>query len=1139
MKQSLFILCISLFSIAVFSATRHTYVDESVLSDGKFIKLRVNETGVYAITYEELKEWGLQPENVRILGYGGNMLNENFTLPKRDDLPSVAFYMHKGTDNVFNKGDYILFYARGSIGWRYSGDRWRHTRNPYSDYGYYFLSDSAGEQRLMPMAKELDEEGVYDVNWATECLLHEVEKVNLLDKSGTNGGGREFYGESMQLDNNTLSITFNTQNVRTDKSMICFADVAATASGDAVNKSKMILQLAGIRKSVSIPYIDVSDFYTKAECDSILLTVKAKSTGNQEVKLQFSSSSSTATGYLNYIEMNVPIDLIMHGNEMAFSGSDYSSQQENIRFTMTDVSANTQVWRVTDGVDVEQMPIKNIGDKKITWVDSNVQNEMYVAVNVDATDWKKPDCLGVVKNQNLHALRNKDYVIICPEEFREQAIRLAKKHEELDHITWAVVTDEEVYNEFSSGTPDVSAYRWLMKMLYDRANDNPEEQPKNLLLMGNASYDNRNLLGSVSGVSRLLVYEAKNSTVETKAYGTDDYCGFLTDNAGVDSKGRFNEVRAKMNIGVGRLPARTLEQATQMVDKICTYMDDRVLGKWKTQICFLADDGDKAIHVETADVGAEKLRKKNLNFVVNKIYLDAYTQEVNASGERYPLAKTQFDNMLNTGVLFLNYSGHGGYNNITNELFMTTKDIKSMSNTNLGFWFLATCSFSHFDGNIPSAGEEAVLNPYGGAIAVLSACRTVYASQNKILNEHLCDTLFGHKDVFSYDMTLGKATYMAKNRVGMDENKIPFVLLGDPALRLNFPTDYQIKTTTKLDTLRALTVHTVRGYVLSSDGDTATWFNGPMDITIWDKLQQVWTNDNDVLDETKKRKIRFNDYPNTLFAGQTTIKDGFFEFTFMVPKDIRYNYGKGRMVYYAYDQATREEGVGYFEDFVIGGSNVVEIVDTIGPELNIYLNNPAFQDGDKTYEFPHFYANIYDENGINTAGSGIGHDLMMIVDENPKLTFVLNDYFVAENNSFQRGNVSFKMPEIEEGAHRMTFRAWDLLNNSSTATLNFQVVKGLAPTIYQTISYPNPVATTGILHFQIEYDQPNEVVQTEICMFDLNGRLIKEYSQIGANGIQWDMSEIAAQPGIYMYQVKIKTTTSDYVSKAGKIIICN
>jgi hypothetical protein len=332
-------------------------------------------------------------------------------------------------------------------------------------------------------------------------------------------------------------------------------------------------------------------------------------------------------------------------------------------------------------------------------------------------------------------------------------------------------------------------------------------------------------------------------------------------------------------------------------------------------------------------------------------------------------------------------------------------------------------------------------------------------------------------------------------------------------------------------------VQTVQGYVADVTGDTATWFNGQLDVTVWDKMQRVMTNDNDVTDETKKNRIPFNDYPNILFAGQTTIQDGKFEYTFMVPKDIRYNYGNGRIAYYAYDPENREEGVGYYENFVVGGSSSVEITDTLGPELHIYLNHPAFKDGDKTYEFPHFFASIYDESGINTVGSGIGHDLLMIIDENPAMTYVLNEYFIAENNSYQRGNISYKMPEMSEGAHKLTFRAWDMMNNSSTATLNFQVVKGMNPTLYQVIAYPNPVASTGVLNFQIEYDQPNEVIQTEIRMYDLSGRLIKDYAQIGTEGIQWNMNEINAAPGIYLYQVKIKTPTSDFVSKAGKIII--
>jgi hypothetical protein len=258
----------------------------------------------------------------------------------------------------------------------------------------------------------------------------------------------------------------------------------------------------------------------------------------------------------------------------------------------------------------------------------------------------------------------------------------------------------------------------------------------------------------------------------------------------------------------------------------------------------------------------------------------------------------------------------------------------------------------------------------------------------------------------------------------------------------------------------------------------------------------------------------------------------------MVPKDIRYNYGKGRIVYYVCDEEAREEGVGHFEDFVIGGSSSVEIVDTIGPELNLYLNNPAFLNGDQTYEFPHFYADVYDENGINTVGTGIGHDLLLIIDENPKMTYVLNDYFEAHDNSYQQGRVSYKMPEMEEGSHSLTFRAWDLLNNSNTAMLNFQVVKGLDPNIYQVVTYPNPVASTETLNIRIEFDQPDEAIQTTINLYDLSGRLVKEHQQKGTTGIQLNLNEMNVQPGIYVYNVKIKSTTSNYVSKAGKIIIC-
>ncbi len=1109
----------------------HSYADHSALREGRIIKIRISETGIYCLPYDTLKAWGLKPEQVRVLGYGGVMLSENFKEHHWDDLPTVSIYMHKGADGVFGSGDYILFYAQGVVGWNYGNGRWKHTNNPYSRYGYYFVSDTAGEQKLVSTTNALSEENVQNVEWFTDYRVYEKDSINLIDRSGVSGGGREFYDRPLQGPTQSLNISFDTHNVLTDRSMSCLIDLAASAT----QASTFRATLCGTTNTVSVKNISVSDFYTKAECDSILLTTTAQSSGSQSVNIQFSNAASGAVGFLNYIELNAPCALTMYGNTMAISNTEFFGQSVNTRFLLSNATTSTQIWKVTDGVNIEQMPTQVV-DGKLAWIGSNARAEKYVAVNVNASNWKQPQRVGVVANQDLHALQNIDYVIICPEEFVPQATRLAQKHEEIDNLTWAVVTDQQVYNEFSSGTPDVTAYRWLMKMLYDRANGNKIQEPKSLLLMGKASFDNRNLL-TTSGTGRLLVYQAHNSTIETKAYGCDDYCGFLADNAGIESNGRFNDVRAQMNIGVGRLPVTTATQATEVVEKLCTYMDNQVLGKWKTQICFLADDGDHGLHVRTADNGAEKMRKKNLDFIVNKIYLDAYTQEVSAAGESYPLAKNQFDNLMSNGVLFMDYSGHGGYNNITNEMFMSAKDIQQMNNTNQGFWFLATCSFSHFDSGITSAGEWAVLNPNGGAIGVLSACRTVYASQNEVFNRNLCDTLFGHKDPFSYNMTLGEATRIAKNTTGRDENKMPYVLLGDPALRLNYPTQYQVRTIGQPDTLHALTVQTIRGYIETPDHDTATWFNGTLDITVFDKMQQITTRDNDETDENKKQKIIYNDYPNTLFAGQTNIIDGKFEFTFMVPKDIRYNYGNGRIVYYAYDNEARAEGVGHYEDFIIGGSSSITIPDTIGPDIRLYLNNIAFANGGDTHEFPHFYADIYDDHGINTVGTGIGHDLLLIIDENAKHTYVLNDYFTAQNNSYQQGRVSYKMPEMDEGTHSLTFRAWDLLNNSSTATLNFHVVKGMDPQIFQVLTYPNPVSASEIMNIRIEYDRPDEIIQTSVYLYDISGHLLSVTEQKGADNLQWNISELGMHAGVYIYQVKIKTQTSNYVSKAGKIIV--
>ena len=1116
---------------AVMHAGVHTYTGQSVLSEGKFLKIAVKESGVHCISYESLKAWGLEPANVAILGYGGAMLSEDFTKERWDDLPALAFYMHKGDDGIFNSGDYILFYAQGPVSWELNDKgEWRHVKNPYSNEGYYFVTDQLDLQKLIQTSNEqYNTTSVIDVDWYTSLNVHEKERYNLIDLNGQSGGGREFYGELLNQQKRDTAITFSLNNVRTDVSARCVVDMAAT-SGEV---TPIQVTYANVPQVLRMSAISVTDYHTKATTAKTSFAVKPLSDVNQTVSLQFNGAKG-ANAYLNYLELHVPCALKMQGNELPIVNTNYLGSSQTIRYNMEFANSNIQIWRVTDRVNVEQMPA-TINGNTLSWVGSNASPERYIAVDVHATNWKTPVKISEVANQNLHALENIDYVIICPEAFLEPSIRLAKKHEQVDGLTWAVVTEQQVFNEFSSGTPDASAYRWLMKMLYDKANGDLVKQPKNLLLMGSGTYDNRKLL-SASGARQLLTYQAANSTSETDAFATDDYFGFLADKS-YYTQGVFSEKVAIMDIGVGRLPARTLREAEDVVEKICTYMDDHLLGKWKSQLLFLADDGDHGLHVQTADGGAERLRRRNKDFILNKIYLDAHTQEVSAAGESYPLAKNQFDNLMSNGVLFMDYSGHGGYNNITNELFMKTADILKMNNAKQGFWFLATCSFSHFDGGIVSAGEHAVLHPNGGAIGVLSACRTVYATQNTVLNRNLCDTLFGHTTPFDYNMTLGEATRIAKNLTGYDNNKLPYILLADPALKLNYPTDLQVKTILETDTMHALTTQTIKGYIQTADLDTATWFNGKMDVTIFDKMQQITTRDNDEIIEDNKTKITYNDYPNTLFAGQTDVVDGKFEFTFMVPKDIRYNYGNGRIVYYAFDTVSREEAVGHYEEFLVGGSSSLDKKDTVGPDLTIYLNNPAFVSGDQTYEFPHFYADIHDENGINTVGTGIGHDLLLIIDDDPKKTYVLNNYFSASNNSYQTGQVSYKMSEQSEGMHSLKFRAWDLYNNSSTATLNFQVVKGLDPHIYSVTTYPNPVASTDVMNVVIQYDQPDEITETTVYLYDISGKLMHAHVQNGVEGIVFNMSQVASKPGIYIYQVKIKTATSGYITKAGKIIV--
>ncbi len=1124
MKRSLTILVMLLCALCVVSA--HTYTSTSRLASGKFIKIAVNETGVCRISYESLQSMGLNPDSLRIYGYGGAMLTQDFSKTKIDDLPAVPYYMHKGSDNVFGEGDYILFYAQGPIAWEHTGSRFKHTANPYSFQGFYFLSDNVGEPELLtPIA--LDSATVnaskHQVTTFTDVRLHEKDLVNLIDPEGYSGGGREWYGESFAA-KDVLTLSFDFPNLVTSKEMRTYIDVAGHS--DVVTSFQVTIGQTTRSFNINKWSGDHIEMAKTAYHDNRYTPTNSNT---QTVKLLYNTTNSSAKAHLNYVELAATRQLKMTDGLLIVRNADNLKSSYTSLYMVAGASEATQVWDVTNLADIQSVPTRLVGDT-LQFVGENSVVHTYVVI--DPTTKQTITSVGSthVTNQNLHALSAIDMVIISPAHLVSAAQELAAAHERYDGLKTVVVTDQQIFNEFSSGTPDATAYRWLMKMLWDRGAQNGTK-PGYLLLFGDGTYDNRKILSN-SGQNTLLTYQSKNSVKETSAYATDDYFTWMDNSEG------NNDIIATMDISVGRLPVNTIDEAQNAINKIIRYIRDETIGSWKTQLCFLADDGDANLHTKASDRAAESVRKANPAFTVKKIYLDSYQQESSAAGESYPLAKNQLDNMLKNGVLLFDYCGHAGYNNISSEQMLTLREVKEMTNDNLGLWILATCNFATFDSQRRSAAEEAVLNPNGGALAIFASCRTVYAAQNEIINQHVCDSLFAHNGPCGYSNRIGDAMRKGKNKSVRDENNLPYLLLGDPAVRLHYPTHYQVTTTAMPDTLSALSINTLEGAILTGAGDTATNFNGSVEITIYDKLQTLSTFDNDQGEPAKKTIYSFYDYPNILFKGESQVKDGLFTCTFMVPKDIKYNYGAARISYYALDSITHEEGIGYNESFIVGGSSSITIVDTVGPDLRLFINNAAFTDGGKTSQRPHFYANIFDEHGINTVGSGIGHDLLLTIDNDPNQAYVLNDYFKAELGSYQAGQVSYRLPELSEGFHTATFRAWDLLNNSSTASINFTVVKDYAVQIFSVIAYPNPTNDSSTITFAIQHDRPDDVLQARYMLFDMSGRKVWEETGEGTNKVTISTAEAGLRAGMYMYMVQLKTVTAEeYTSKAGKIMV--
>lgn len=1141
MKRILYTLLLVFGLLASAWADGSRYASQSVLSSGKWVKIQVAEDGIYKLTLADLKKMGFSNlDKVAVYGYGGWPLNEDFSKTYVDDLPEVA---------VWKNADYLLFYGKGPRKWEYASYtenretkyRFEHTNNPYSNYGYYFVTEKETAGRTMEKAASADG-ATLQVRTFDDYMVKDDDVVSV------NNSGRELYGDSFEsILSRSYTVTIPGITNDAGKATLSFIARASGNTGGVTMSVDNNQLISGTFYRTSDEYVVATEVnetvnWTADKNEKVSIDIQYNTTGHKNVRL-------------NYFRLQMKRQLKVYDAYTFFRS--LAARGNASRFIIQGADANTLVFDVTDGINPQQMETTLNGTELSFSIPASAGLREFVAVK--PSQIKAPVTVGEVANQDLHALTQQDMIIIAQPGLTAQAERLAEAHRTKDNLTVQVVTPETIYNEFSSGTPDATAYRRFMKMFYDRRTSEADA-PKYLLLFGDGSYDNRQLTSAWKTVdmsNMLLTYQTVNS-LNSYSYVVDDYFAFLEDANKPDTSDNLANLSSKkMSIGVGRFPVRTVSEATIAVDKVISYMDNDGAGSWKNNVCFIADDGSNADsfdvrHQNDANKIADMIEDTNPSYVVSKVFFDAYKKSSSGGQASYPDVNTAIQKKLKDGLYLLNYTGHGGTTALSDEKVITQNDIMQADYSSLPIWITATCDFCPFDASATSAGELVFLNKKSGGIALFTTTRVAYTGSNNDINTQLIRSLFENRGTSE---TLGGVLKDTKNALGSSSRKLGFSLIGDPALRLAYP-KYQmaVNTVNGKDvsegtiTLRALDKVVVKGKVYSA-GTPQSDFNGTMYATVFDNRTSVTTLGNNTVQsgsETVVRKVTYNDYLNVIYKGNGVVNNGEFEFSFVVPKDISYsteNFGK--MSLYALDETTGNEAQGAFMNYAVRGTSDNPEDDKNPPEIRaLFLNDSTFVDGGQVNSSPYFYAKVWDETGINITESSVGHDITLVIDGNPVTTYVLNSYYENSTTVAGEGFVGFSIPALEAGIHTGEFKIWDVMNNAQTVNFTFEVVEGLKPNLVDVVATPSPAR--GQVTFHITHNRPESRMRVGIMVYDLAGRLYWKHEESGtsdlfnAYSVTWDLTDgggARLRPGVYIYRAAISTNNSKEATTAKKLII--
>lgn len=1096
----------------------------SVLATGSWFKIRISKSGIYKLTYSDLQKMGFpvngNSANIALFGNGGGVLPEKNDAPRPSGLTENPIEVVDGGDGKMNPGDYILFYGKGPIVWDYnpSTGHFAHQDNYYSNYAYYFLT------LLTHPGKRIQTEVIntgtpdVEVNSFTDFAYHELDERNL------GGMGRTWYGEVFDF-TNSYQFNFNFPNIiDTAKAFVA----CAFASKSFSSNSFLIYVNGTLKKVLKMPLTGNSGYdvgkagFTQFEF--------FPSSEKVSIRINFQKSDVSAVGYLDYIDVNVKRRLTFVGNQMPFTCVESTGHLARYHLSSNEP---VRVWDITNPLNATAINLSKAANG-YSFETTVAPVKSFIAFN--GKEFLTPKFVKQIANQDLHSVKNIDYLIISYPAFLPQAERLAEYHRQKDNMTVYVTTPQKIYNEFSSGAQDVSAIRDFVKRIYDQSD--PGKRIKYLLLFGDASYDYKNRIPD--NTDFVPTWESVNSLNSISSIATDDYYGYLENGEGTG----YND---KVDIGIGRFPVDTPAEAKNAVDKVIRYdtPTKKTMGPWKNLITFVADNGDYNTHLNDAETLSRLVQAQNPVYNIDKLYLSAFPQISTPSGQRSPAMNAAIDARIDKGTLIFNYSGHGGGEGLGHERFMQISDINSWDNFyKLTVFITATCEFTRFDDpEKVSPGELAFLSDRGGAIALFTTTRATYASANLALNSAIYNHNLFEKSAGKYPR-FGDVIRRAKATGGENDKK--FVLIGDPALRLAYP-DYLAKTTrinskvvikNQPDTLKALAKVRIQGEVQNAFGQVLSNYRGTIYPTVFDKASIIKT----LGTNPDSPPTTFSLWKNILFKGKAAITGGRFDFSFVVPKDISYKYGPGRISYYFTNDTT--DGHGYSENIIVGGFDQKAAQDTIGPIIKMYLNNSEFSSGSITNANPVLYALISDQSGINTTGNGIGHNIIATLDGNPNESFNLNAYYVAANGNFTKGTITFPFHGLTAGKHTLNLRVWDIYNNSSSAKIEFVVVPASQLVVKNLMNFPNPVINGT--NFVFEHNQAGKILNVKINIYQLDGQKIKTITTVlhptGFNSgrIYWNGTTDSGEKvsrGIYIYRVSVTLPDGQTKSLQSKMVI--